>query len=130
VNVERAQIVLIVEDDFVIRITLAEFLSDCGFEVYEAANAEEAMVELARVDIDIDVVFTDVRMPGRMDGFGLANWVQENRPGLPVLITSGNIGETNRGHKLAVGANFFAKPYDLDAVEGQIRRTIAERRSA
>jgi DNA-binding NtrC family response regulator len=130
VSAARAFIVLIVEDETLIRLTLAEFLTDCGFEVREAVNADEALVALAKPDVNIDIVITDVRMPGRIDGFGLAKWVRENRPGLPVMVASGDVGNANIAHELCAGERFFAKPYSLDAVEGHIRQTIARRMTA
>ena len=127
---ERANTVLIVEDENLLRLILAEFLTECGFEVREAANADEAIAALVKTDLDVDIVFTDVRMPGRIDGFGLATWVRENRPGLPVLITSGDVGRTNVDHEHVAGTNFFAKPYNLNAVASHIRKTIAQGKSA
>jgi DNA-binding NtrC family response regulator len=127
---EPAHTILIVEDEAMLRITLVEYLTDCGFHVVEAANADEAVLILAKPDIAIDIVFTDVRMPGSLDGFGLAKWVRENRPALPVLIASGNVGIANLAHELCEGEKLFAKPYNLDEIEGHIRQTIALRKRA
>jgi DNA-binding NtrC family response regulator len=124
---ERTPTVLLVEDETLLRVVVADHLKERGFEVHEAATADEAVAALAQPDVEIDVIFTDVKMPGSLDGIGLAKWVLENRPSVPVLVTSGDVGNENIGHVLCGGVDFFAKPYDLDAVEGHIRQTIARR---
>jgi CheY-like chemotaxis protein len=68
-------IVLIVEDDFLIRMNAAGMIEDAGFEVVEAASADEAIVIL-EARLDIRVVFTDIQMPGSMDGVKLARFVR------------------------------------------------------
>jgi DNA-binding NtrC family response regulator len=130
VSAERANIVLIVEDESLLREILNDFLAECGFTVCEATNADEAIEVLSAPDADIEVVFTDVRMPGRVDGFGLAKWVRENRPGLPVLITSGDVGQANVSREFSAASYFFPKPYNLDAVARHMRQTIALRKIA
>src|SRR4051812_37334737 len=100
---ERAFTVLLVEDEALIRMSLADFLEDRGFEVIETATAAEA-IEVLRTSIErIDLVFSDVRMPGEMDGFGLAAWLQVNHQGLPVILTSGDIGQANVARKVFSG---------------------------
>ena len=127
---ERAHTVLIVEDETLLRVLLAEFLAGCGFDIIDTATADDAVEILAKPDIVIDIIFTDVRMPGHLDGFGLARWVRENRPDLPVLIASGDIGIANLTHQLCASEKFLTKPYDLDSVEDHIRQSIAWRKSA
>ena len=69
---ERRPSVLIVDDEFLIRIALSDFLQECGFKTLEATSAERAVAVLETQEFVIDVVLTDVRMPGEMNGFGLA----------------------------------------------------------
>jgi len=83
--------VLIVEDEVLIREAVTDHLRECGFLVLEACDAEEA-IEILEAGVDIDVVFSDIRMPG-MGGVALAKWVSENRPGTPVFLASGNMGK-------------------------------------
>src|ERR1700679_2098612 len=84
----RVPMVLVVEDEALLRLALADHLQGCGFTVLEARDAHEA-IEILEAGHGIDVVFTDVKMPGEIDGFGLAKWVRDNQPGLPVFVASG-----------------------------------------
>ena len=70
---ERTPTLLIVEDEILIRMALSDYLQDCGYKVLEASAAEEAMLIIEKGDIIIDVVFSDLKLPGPMDGFGLAH---------------------------------------------------------
>jgi len=79
--------ILIAEDEFIIRLTIAEFLRDEGYEVIETGNADEAL-DVLRAGIPINLVFTDVRMPGSMDGCALAQKVRAEWPATPVVLTS------------------------------------------
>jgi DNA-binding response OmpR family regulator len=122
-QIERQRAVLVVEDDVLERGPLAEYLRDAGFRVVEAANAREA-VEVLSAETGIDIVFSDVRMPGPMDGIGLAGWVSENRGELPVLLTSGD-----RSLYLHTGLRadrYIAKPYIYREVERRLRRLLGE----
>src|SRR6201996_5224602 len=92
-RLEPAGTVVVVEDEALIRAVLSDMLQDKGFKVLEAANANEAIEIFEKTSVEIDLVFTDVRMPGSMDGFGLVRWVQSSRPTLPVIVASGDIGK-------------------------------------
>ena len=81
--------VLVVEDEVLIRLVIADYLRDCGYKVHEAVSGEEAIAILQAPEVSIDVVFSDVEMPGSMDGFALARWVRANKPGMEVILTSG-----------------------------------------
>ena len=126
---ERTPTILIVEDEALIRAVLSEFLQECGFKVLEAAHAAEAVEIVQQPVVQIDLVFSDVRMPGEMDGFGLSRWIKENRPGLPVILASGDIGKANTAHELCANEPFLTKPYDLDIVVAHIRQLIAARQT-
>jgi two-component system, response regulator PdtaR len=78
---------LIAEDEFIIRLVIAEFLREEGYEVLEAANADEAL-DIFRSGVPIDLLFTDVRMPGSMDGCELARRVRAEWPSTQVILTS------------------------------------------
>lgn len=86
----------------------ADNLSDAGFEVFEASNAEEALRLLEETD-GISVVFTDVDMPGRLDGFQLAERIAARWPAIGVLVTSG--GRLAEEMRPAGARLFVAKPY-------------------
>jgi DNA-binding response OmpR family regulator len=79
--------ILVVEDEMMIRMFVAEFLQDCGHIVFEASNVAEAKAILA--DTPVDLVFSDINMPGRENGFALEKWVRRHYPDTKVLLTSG-----------------------------------------
>ncbi len=79
---------LIVEDEYLVRLVLAEALSDDGFEVVEAADSDEALTVLQQQP-DIDLLLTDIQLPGRLDGVRLARRAREQAPGLPVIYMTG-----------------------------------------
>jgi DNA-binding NtrC family response regulator len=120
----QPQTVLIVDDEPAIRGFLYDYLSQCGFNPLTAASGDEA-IELLEKDITIDLVFSDVRMPGKLDGFGLAHWVMEHRPGLPVLLASGDLGKVNATRELV--AEIVAKPYDFDMVVRKMHAALDHR---
>jgi two-component system, response regulator PdtaR len=84
---QRAPRVLVVEDDVLVRAAIAEQLRTLGVTVVEAESADEALSCL--VDGSFDLVFSDVQMPGSLDGAALARQLRESHPGLPVILTSG-----------------------------------------
>ena len=125
---EKAPIVLVVEDEALVRVVIADMLQENGFKVLEAANANEAIEIIEKTDLEIDLVFTDVRMPGRMDGFGLVKWIQNSRPTVPVIVASGDIGQANDSKRLELGDMFVLKPYCLAEATAKICEVIAARR--
>jgi CheY-like chemotaxis protein len=118
--------ILVVEDDVSVRMTISEYLRSCGFKVIEAANADEALVVLQQPDIAIDVVFSDIEMPGSMDGFGLAQWVRANRPGLDVILT-GSVARAATAVTELCHDGPLPKPYEPQLVADRIRWLIAAR---
>lgn len=108
-------IVLVVEDDVLLRALTVEYLEDCDFSVLQAETAEEA-IRLLRANRHIGVVFSDVQMPGSMDGVDLAHWIGRELPRVKVLLTSGKVGRGEVGEW-----PLLAKPYQLGELEGQLR---------
>ena len=98
---------LVVEDEVLIRFDLSDHLRDCGFDVIEAANADEALEFLASVPID--VVVTDVRMPGSMDGIQLAHLLHRERPQIGVIVVSGHAD----ADQVPSGVPVVAKPFNM-----------------
>ena len=118
--------VLVVEDEVLIRMAVADYLRDCGYRVVETSNGDEAVAVL-KADPHIDVVFSDVTMPGEIDGFALAQWVRRERPGVRVILTSG-IGKTaHEASQLCGDGPLLDKPYDHGDVERRIRELLATR---
>ncbi len=106
---QRAPSILVVEDEAVIRAILSDELRMAGLTVAEAACADEALSYLA-TDGMVDLIFTDIQMPGSMSGLELARRLRKQNPSLPIIITSGNAGP---GVADGVGL-FVAKPYDME----------------
>lgn len=115
-------VILVVEDTEELRSCVAEYFRIVGFDVVATQNAGDA---LAAIDsgIHVDLVFTDINMPGAMDGVGLARWLSVNRPLLPIILTSGEARpELERS---APQYRFVRKPYSLDALEHDIRQLVS-----
>jgi CheY-like chemotaxis protein len=110
--------VLIVEDEALVRSGAAKMVEDAGFEVIEAANADEA-IRILESNRDIRVVFTDVQMPGSMDGLKLAHAVRNRWPPIKIIVTSGH--ELLTEQELPKGARFFAKPYSPFQIRDALR---------
>jgi len=112
--------VLIVDDEPLIRMVAAEAFADAGFMVREAATGEDAL-EILVADRSIDALFTDINMPGRLDGLGLAQRARCSRPHLAVVVTSGRIP---RPCGLSETIGFLAKPYSPDAAAAFMRGLV------
>jgi CheY-like chemotaxis protein len=112
--------VLVVEDEPLIRLLVIEILSEAGFEVLEAQDPAEALTVL-KSDEQIDVLLTDVRMPGCMDGFQLAEIAKRRRPKLGVIVTSGYIA---RGD-VPSGTNFLHKPFSASDLVKRVTQIAA-----
>jgi CheY-like chemotaxis protein len=101
--------ILVVEDDVHARLLAVEFLTN-DYQVLEAGTADEAVTILAE-NHDVDLVFSDVRMPGTMNGLGLARWVEAHYPSLPVLLVSGYVGTNDEIDGYQPRWPLVAKPY-------------------
>ncbi|GEC54687.1 MULTISPECIES: response regulator [Bradyrhizobium] len=101
-------VILIVEDEFLLRMDSVEILEDAGFDVIPAANADEAIAILS-TRADIHLVFTDIQMPGSMDGLKLAQFVRDRWPPIKIVATSGHVRAA--GDDLPKGSVFLPKPY-------------------
>ena len=117
-------IILAVEDDVLVRAVAAAHLRECGFEVIEAGDAHEAVRVLAAA-VPVDLVFSDVQMPGSMDGIDLAHWVRRERPELKIILTSGTAPRIADAADLGEPPPFLAKPYDHAELERRIRSLLA-----
>jgi CheY-like chemotaxis protein len=118
--------VLVVEDEVLLRLVIAQYLRDCGYRVIEAADADEAMLVLDQARLAVDVVFSDVEMPGSMDGFALARWTRANRPGLQVILT-GSVPRAVHAAADLCEDSTMPKPYQPQSVHDRIRRLLAAR---
>jgi CheY-like chemotaxis protein len=117
-------VVLVVEDEPLIRMIAMETFADEGFEAVGAATADQAIRILESRD-DIRVIFTDIKMPGSMDGLKLAHAVRGRWPPIEIIVTSAFRALNDSG--LPAGGRFFQKPYDAWQVVGVIRELLAMR---
>ena len=120
------QTILVVEDEILVRLAIADYLRECGYKVHEAVNAQEALAMLQSPQVAIDIVFSDVQMPGDMDGFGLARWVRANKPGVQVILTSGVERSADIAASLCEAGPLLMKPYPPQDVIDRIRQLSAK----
>lgn len=111
----RGRSILLVEDEFLIRMAVAEDLRADGYRVVEAASGEEACSVLLS-GTEVDIVVSDVRMPGSMDGLGLLRFIRSHFARLPVVLCSGHLSPADAEGAVA----FLSKPYTTDALSGII----------
>lgn len=121
--------ILIVEDDILVRMPISQYLRDCGYKVIEAAHADEAIAILLHKETVVDLVFSDIEMPGAVDGFGLAKWIRENRSELDVLL-AGTVSRAVNNAKDLCAQGTVPKPYEAQNVHNHIRRLLAARDAA
>jgi CheY-like chemotaxis protein len=114
--------VLIVEDEPLIRMGAVYLIEDTGFEVYEAGSADAA-IALLELHKEIRLIFTDVDMPGSMDGLNLAHYVRGRWPPVKIIVTSGHVRVDEEN--LPAGALFMPKPYDAAEIAHKVRQMLA-----
>lgn len=116
--------VLIVEDEVLCRLALGEYLRECGFHVIEAASGVEAQ-QLVLAGLKVDLVFSDITMPGGVDGIDLALWLMVNCESTKVILTSGLPDALMKAQSACNQVlAFVPKPYDYIVVAGKIRELL------
>ena len=113
-------VVLVVEDEVLVRLIAAEMLTEAGFDVIEAEHAAAALLVLDARAADIRVLFTDVNMPGALDGLGLARHARHHAPWIASLVTSGKMSPSPAA--MPAGSRFIAKPYRLAHLVDLVRQ--------
>lgn len=114
--------VLVVEDEALVRMDVSDRLSEDGFEVYEAATADDA-IRLLEAHSDIQILFTDIDMPGTMDGLKLSAYVRDRWPPVRIVVTSGH--RMVDAVDLPDGGVFYSKPYNYTEVAQSFRELAA-----
>lgn len=115
-------VVLVVEDNAIIRMGAIDLVLSAGYEALEACDADEA-INILESRADVDLVFTDVQMPGTMDGIKLAHFIRDRWPPVKLIVASGiAILEES---SLPAGSRFFPKPYDNHAIRDEMARLLS-----
>ncbi len=117
------QIVVVAEDDELIRMAVVDALNDAGFAVVEAGHAADALAILAREADSVQALFTDIHMPGSMDGLELGHHVQSHWPWIAVLVASGKARPSPSD--MPTGSRFVEKPYRLSDVVGHLNAMVS-----
>jgi DNA-binding NtrC family response regulator len=120
-DTERPSTLLVVDDDVLVRMTIGENLREAGFRVVEAANGHEALGVMLS-DIEVDLLLTDLRMPGALDGFGLGMAARGQRPELRVLVMSSFLPEST-GARLSP-FEFIEKPFRPQTLIERVRAML------
>jgi CheY-like chemotaxis protein len=116
--------VLVVVDEVLVRMALSDYLRECGYNVVETSDAQEA-IEVMTSDVAVDVAFSDIVMPGSLDGFGLAQWIRRERPDIKVVLSSGVARSAKAAGELCEHGPMLAKPYEHADLERRIRALLA-----
>jgi two-component system, response regulator PdtaR len=114
-------VILVVEDEALIRMGAADLVRAAGYEALEAGNAAHA-IAILEARPDIHLVFTDIEMPGTMDGIKLAHYISNRWPPVKLIVASGKaiVDES----QLPTGARFFSKPYHDDTIVEALRELL------
>jgi two-component sensor histidine kinase/CheY-like chemotaxis protein len=115
--------VLVVEDEMLLRMRAVDIVEDAGFTAIEAMNADEALAILESRS-DIDLLFTDIQMPGSMDGLKLAHAVYERWPSIKIILVSGKLTPTDS--ERPTDSRFFGKPLEVKQMIAEIREMIGQ----
>jgi two-component system, response regulator PdtaR len=118
----NSAVILVVEDHPLIRLNALELVRDAGFQGIGAANADEA-IRILEARSDIRVVFTDVEMPGTMDGLKLAHYVRDRWPPVHLVVVSGEAILDESG--LPANTKFFPKPYNDNTIVEELTRLLS-----
>ena len=123
---DTREVVLIVEDDFLVRWPAAEYLRDSGYRVIEAGTVGEAMVVFSS-GTHVDLVFSDINLSGgQLTGYAFARWLGDHHPHIPLLLTS---GDATASPRTQIGIPFIPKPYVLAEVDERIKELLARSRA-
>ena len=119
--IPRRLVVLVVEDEFFLRRNAVLMIEDAGFDVLEAGDADQA-IEILEARPDIHVIFTDIQIPGSMDGLKLAHAVRGRWPPIKIIATSGHVNL--RTDDLPEGGRFLPKPYGPEEIVASLRELV------
>ena len=114
-------VVLVVEDEMLLRMHAVDMVEDAGYTSVEAADADQA-IAILKSRSDIALLFTDIQMPGQMDGLGLAHAVHDRWPPIKIILVSGQLKLTETD--IPTNSHFFGKPFEAAAMIAKMRNMI------
>jgi CheY-like chemotaxis protein len=115
-------VVLVVEDEPVLRMTVADLVEDAGFDVVEAANAKQA-IQVLESRSDVSIIMSDIDMPPGIDGMALVEIIRDRWPVIAIILVSGQMASANV--RIPEGGVFFSKPYRSRDVVAALNRFAA-----
>ena len=118
----QPRVVVVAEDEWIIRETAVEVLTEAGFVVIEAADGAGALAAIAQCSSEVSALFTDVRMPGPIDGFELAHRARVLIPNLAILVASGHAMPAPS--ELPPGSQFLSKPYSVREIPRHVQTLL------
>lgn len=117
---------LVVDDNSLIRMNAADILEDAGFQTLEASHVEEALSVLREHHPKIVLLFTDVQMPGELDGFALARHTAAHWPHISIVVASGHVEPGP--DDMPEGARFIPKPFSAEVVHHHLKQVVPDER--
>jgi CheY-like chemotaxis protein len=119
--------ILMVDPDILSRQPIADYLRECGYKVLEATDTHEAIAILKQDGVAIDILLADVKANGKLDGFELARWTRQTRPGIKIILAGTVASEAMKAADLCEEGPQLAKPYHPQLLIDRIKRLIATR---
>lgn len=120
--------IMVVEPDALVRMIIAKFLRECGFKVIEGTEANDVWAAIES-GLKVDIVFAEVRLTGKTDGFSLASLLRQKHPEIDVILTSSPVGAAEKSKQLCEDGP-IGKPYHPEDLAARIRQLLARRRSS
>src|ERR1700710_2743723 len=115
--------VLVVEDEMVLRMRAVDIVEDAGFTAVEAINADEA-ISILESRSDISLLFTDIQMPGSMDGLKLAHAVHDRWPSIKIILVSGEVKPADA--ERPANSRFFGKPLGVEQMTTELQAMVGK----
>lgn len=128
VTADAKPVVMVIEPEVLVRMSIADFLRECGYKVIEGVMAEDVETVL-HSNVPLNVVFAEVKLPGKIDGFALARTLRQTHPHIDVILTSGIAAAAEKSKDLCEEGP-MKKPYRAEDVLARIRQLLEHTRAA